>query len=210
MDVNELAPGLWRWVAHHEEWKAEVGCVYLETADGAVLIDPLIPAGGTERDRFWRALDRDVERLGAVHVLITIFWHTRSAQEVVERYGGVRVWALSRARAAVARRAGSVTDTFRPGERLPGGVEALASGRSTEVVFWLPRHRALVTGDVVLGDDGGLRLCPESWLPAGTGHRELRAALRPAADLPIERVLVSHGRPVLAGGREAFAALLHG
>ena len=25
MVVLELAPGLWRWTAYHEEWKAEVG-----------------------------------------------------------------------------------------------------------------------------------------------------------------------------------------
>jgi glyoxylase-like metal-dependent hydrolase (beta-lactamase superfamily II) len=215
MDAREIVPGLWRWSAYHEEWKQDVGCVYLETPDGVVLIDPLVPSDPAQRDHFLRSLDRDVDRIAGaggtqVHVLITVFWHTRSAREIVERYGG-RVHAQSRARAAIARRAGEVADTFRPGDWLPGGVQALASGRSTEVVYWIPRHRALVAGDVILGgEDGRIRLCPESWLPAGTGHRELRAALQPALELPIERILVSHGEPVLGGGREALQLVVGG
>jgi glyoxylase-like metal-dependent hydrolase (beta-lactamase superfamily II) len=92
---------------------------------------------------------------------------------------------------------------------LPAGIQAFASGRSTEVVFWLPEHRALVTGDVILGDaDGSVRLCPESWLPAGTGHAELRRALRPLLELDVAQIIVSHGDPVLERGDEALRALL--
>lgn len=209
MDVAEIAPGLWRWTGYHEEWKDDVGCVYCETGDGVVLVDPLVPPEDSER--FWRALDRDVTRLGApVHVLVTIFWHTRSAAAMVTRYDA-RVWAPSTARAAVARRAGVVTDTFRPGDPLPGGIEAFRTARSTEVVYWIPRHGALVPGDVLLGDGaGGLRMCPESWLPGKTGHAALAESLRPLTELPIERVLVSHGGPVLENGRAALAAALTG
>jgi hypothetical protein len=53
-------------------------------------------------------------------------------------------------------------------------------------------------------------MCPESWLPPKSGHTELAASLRPLLDLPVERVLVSHGDPVLAGGRDALAAALGG
>ena len=91
MDVLEIAPGLWRWTGYHEEWRQDVGCVYVETADGAVLVDPLVPPEDTSH--FWKALDRDVERAGGrVHVLVSIFWHARSTRAVVERYDG-RVWA---------------------------------------------------------------------------------------------------------------------
>ncbi|MBA2643556.1 MAG: hypothetical protein H0U82_11620 [Actinobacteria bacterium] len=207
MVVLELAPGLWRWTAFHEEWKADVGCVYCETRDGVVLIDPLVP--GDESERFWGALDRDVERAGGtVHVLVSIFWHVRSAAAMLERYGA-RIWAPTTSRAAVARRAGSVTDAFRPGDSLPGGIEAFRTARRTEVVFWLPEHRALVPGDVLLGDDaGGVRMCPESWLPGAIGHAELAESLRPLLELPVERVLVSHGEPVLEGGSAALDAAL--
>ena len=39
-------------------------------------------------------------------------------------------------------------------------------------------------------------------------HDALREALRPLLDLPIEQVYVGHGAPVLAGGRDALAALV--
>jgi glyoxylase-like metal-dependent hydrolase (beta-lactamase superfamily II) len=207
MHVRQIASGLWRWTADHPEWKAEVGSLYVEAANAVVLIDPLVP--GDERERFWDALDRDVRRANVpVHVLVTVYWHTRSARDIAERYDA-RVWAASRARAAVERRAGRVTDVYRPGEPLPAGIEAFPTARAGEVVFWLPAHGALVSGDTLLGDGaGGVRMCPESWLPDGKGHRELSAALQPLLDLPVRRVLVSHGEPVLEGGAEALARAL--
>jgi glyoxylase-like metal-dependent hydrolase (beta-lactamase superfamily II) len=207
VDVLEIAPGLWRWVAYHDTWKANVGCVYVETEDGVVLIDPLVPAD--EAERFWQALDRDVERVGGpVHVLLTVFWHVRSTAEVVDRYGA-RTWAPTTARAPVARRIGSVSDPFRPGDALPGGIGSHGTARRTEVVYWLPQHRALVPGDVLLGANGrGVRLCPDSWLPEKTTREDLARSLRSLLDLPIERVLVSHGEPVLTGGGGALAAAL--
>ena len=214
MEVERLADGLWRWTAPHPDWDAsegwdrDVACVYYEAADAIVLVDPLVPAGEDEVP-FWKALDRDVRRARLpVHVLITIFWHVRSAAAVMARYDA-RLWAPSRARAPIERRTGKVTDVFRPGDALPGGVESFASGRRTEVVFWIPAHRTLVPGDAILGaNGGGLRLCSASWLPRGVGPEKLRATMRPLLELPVERVLVSHGDPVLSGGREALAEIL--
>jgi glyoxylase-like metal-dependent hydrolase (beta-lactamase superfamily II) len=209
MDVTMIAVGLWRWTAYYEEWRDDVGCVYYEAPDAVVLIDPLVPTEHVEATRFWEALDRDVTRAGRpVHVYITVFWHARSAGEIVHRYGG-RLHATSRARAANERRTGVAPDVFRPGDPLPGGIEALASGRSTEVVYWIPEHLALVPGDVILGDGhGGLRLCPESWLPTGVDHARLRAALKPLLDLPVTHVLVSHGEPVTEDARARLADAL--
>src|SRR5262245_56835158 len=141
MDVLEIAPGLWRWSTRFGEWGHDVGCVYLETDDAVVLIDPLVPEEAGEEERFWRALDRDVKRAGVpVHVLVTVFWHTRSSARMVERYDAT-VHAVSGARADVTRRSGRVDHVYRGITDLPGAVVAHPTVRRNEVVLWLPEHR---------------------------------------------------------------------
>jgi hypothetical protein len=186
VNVSELAPGLWRWTAPHPEWKQgddweqEVGCVYHEAAAATVLIDPLVPP---ERDRFFAALDRDVERRGLpVAVLLTVPWHARSADALVERYAA--------------------------GHDAPAGVEAISVPEVDETLWWLPEQATLVAGDVLLGAAGGIEVCPDSWLDGRSSHTSVRAALWPLLDLPLERILVSHGEPVLEAGRDALARAL--
>lgn len=219
MDVQRLAPGLWRWTLPHPEWTPEdaedegweevVASYYLETPEGVVLFDPLAPPEGSAKaERFWSALDRDVERAGASPaVLLTIFWHARSSQAVRDRYDGASVWAHEPAAELIGERVG-YTETFRVGERLPGGVEAIDAGRAFEVLYWLPAHSALVAGDVLLGSpDGGVRVCPDSWL-GDRDPAEVRASLRRLLDLPVELLLLTHGEPVLADGKAALQAAL--
>jgi glyoxylase-like metal-dependent hydrolase (beta-lactamase superfamily II) len=199
MDVQELRPGLWRWTADHPEWRhaehwgPDVGSVYAELPDATVLVDPLVPAD--EEARFWEALDRDVERSGnPVHVLLTVHWHERSVETVLERYGAT-LW--------------------RPEEKgeLPRGVEAVVVEGAdwAEAAFFLEPHRALVVGDLLIGSDGGIEL-PVKWFPVAEqdwARTELKADLRARLlDLPIELVLVSHGEPVLEHGREALERAL--
>jgi hypothetical protein len=213
MRVQELAPGLWRWTGLHpawtdedQDWDPEVGCLYYEAPDAVVLFDPLVPA--EDEERFWQALDRDIERAARpLHVLLTALWHGRSSHAIAERYGA-EIWVHEQS--ADLRRAVTPTRTFGFGERLPGGVQAYAAVRH-EVVLWIETHGALVFPDVVVGDRaGGVALCPESWLALGErgGHAELKAALRPLLDLPVERLLVSHGEPVLEHAREALTRAL--
>ena len=77
-----------------------------------------------------------------------------------------------------------------------------------EVVYWLPGAAAVVPGDTLVGSEGGVALCPESWLDGRGGLTQLRRDLAPLLDLPVERVLTSHGSPVLAGGLEKLAHAL--
>jgi glyoxylase-like metal-dependent hydrolase (beta-lactamase superfamily II) len=102
-----------------------------------------------------------------------------------------------------------VTDSFGADDPLPGAIEAYRTARAAEVVYWIAVHGALVPGDVLLGDGrGGARMCPESWLPSSKKHADLSASLKPLLDLPVERILVSHGEPVLSGASTALARAL--
>lgn len=202
MELRELRPGLWRWTAFHPEWKEDVGSVAYEGPDVLVFVDPLLDTDD--------ALDGLVARVDKpLAVLVTVFWHARSAHVLARRHRA-RVLAPAAGTAAVRRRA-PTTVPFRPGDALPGGIEAIATARANEVVYWIPAHRALVPGDVLLAaPGGGLRMCPASWLPAGRTLDHLAASLRPLLDLPVARVLVSHGPPVLRNGRAALERALAG
>jgi len=193
--VQEIAPGLRRWTALHEDWTEQVGSLALETDDGLVLIDPIDPPRGMRRPD---------------HVLLTVFWHYRSTPDL----GAKRVWASSRAAQPLKNRGVQVTDRLPGDDELPGGIRAFETARRGEVVFWLPQQRAVAIGDVLLGSGAKpratsdpLRLCPERWLGKAS-HGDLRNSLRPLLDLPVQRVLVSHGEPVLRAGKRALGDVL--
>jgi len=200
MDVRELRPGLWRWTAAHPEWEhaehwgPEVGSVYAELTDALVMVDPLVPQD--EEDRFWEALDRDVERVGKpVHVLLTVHWHERSVATVLDRYKAT-LW--------------------RPEEKgqLPAGVhaEVVKGSDWVEALFFLEPHRALIAGDLLIGKAGGGIELPVGWFPKGEqnwAEQELKPELRKRlAELPVELVVVSHGEPVLEDGAAALERAL--
>jgi glyoxylase-like metal-dependent hydrolase (beta-lactamase superfamily II) len=202
VDVQRIGDGLWRWTGFHPEWRKDVGCLYLEADDAVVLVDPLVP---DDPDRFLEHLDRDVSRAGRpVHIALTIYWHARSATALAERYGAT-VWAPARSVGPVRRRTGLEVARIRAGGSMPGGLEPCDSGRSSELVYYLPTHKVLVAGDVLLG--GPLRICPRSWLGKG-GREAVSAALAPLLERPVELVLVSHGDPVLDGAHDQLAAAL--
>jgi hypothetical protein len=195
--VDEIAAGLWRWTAPHPEWipdaapdstddwGRDVGCVLYVTDDAAVFIDPLVPDNAR---RFWSWADRQVAER-RTFVLTTVRPHRRSRAQVAARY-----------RASVSRAK----------RNLPSAVEPIALRGAGETVFWLPEKRSLVPGDRILGaGEGRLRLCPESWLHGvRADRRQLHDLLTVLLELPIERVLVSHGEPVLEGGRAALSNVL--
>ena len=185
--IEEVRPGLKRWVAVHPEWNSEEdgldesyragASVLHDAANATVLIDPLVP------EDLWPSLDAEVAANDEpVIVLTTISFHARSREEVARRYG--------------AKLGGE-----------PEGVRVFPAERGDEVAIWLEDPRALVFGDAILGDQqGGLRFSP--WYRSDEGREITRRALTPLLDLPVELVLPSHGEPVLEGAYDALARVL--
>ncbi len=198
MDPAEIAPGLFRWEAAHPEWEPQedwpqmVGCVLYELEERAVLIDPLIPAEGREPFLAW--LDARLEGR-QVSILTTVRWHRRDRDELARRYVPER-------RDDPAGRSGSPA-----WNEIPQGVSGRWLKGAGEIVFWLPGAGALVPGDSLLGaGEGRLAVCPDSWLEdVSVDRRGLATLLAALLELPLERVLVSHGEPVLQDGRRALA-----
>ena len=203
MELHEIRPGVWRWVAAHPEWRPgakpespadwpeEVGSVVARVPGGVVFIDALAPEGGGEA--LWAQLDGLVAGAEHVWALTTIKFHRRSRDAFVARYDA----STSRARSS-----------------LPDGIEAIPIHGAGETMFWLADQRTLVCGDRIVGDRrGGLRLCPESWLGylgRGMDLAGLREALMPLLELPVAAVIVSHGDPVLEGASGALRYAIRG
>jgi hypothetical protein len=190
----EIVPGLYRWTAAHPQWKARaepgsaqdweenVGSVLYEAPDVEVLIDPLLPS--EDREGFLRWLDQRIDGR-PVSILTTIRWHRRDRDELAERYHST---------------------TSRAWNAIPAGVKPQPLRGAGETMYWLAGVATLVAGDRLIGGRaGGLEVCPQSWLgDVHVNRAGLIELLRPLVELPIERVLVSHGEPVLQDGRAAL------
>jgi glyoxylase-like metal-dependent hydrolase (beta-lactamase superfamily II) len=177
--VSELS---W-WFAPHpawepgEDWPQEVPVVRYETDDVVAVIDPFLPPDGS--------FDPNGK---PVCVLLTQPAHYRGTAELVERYGA-SVWAPPRAE--WRRRARPATTP-----ELPAGVQAIElAGEPDQVVFFIPEHATLVSGDVLSGTGGRLHVFVDE-----ADAEQLLPALDALADLPIERVIIPHGDLILSHG----------
>jgi glyoxylase-like metal-dependent hydrolase (beta-lactamase superfamily II) len=201
--MQELRPGLWTWTARHpgwtpdqggpEGWDEEVRSYAYDAGPTLVLLDPISPPSMVNELRGGKD----------VAILLTVHWHKRSSRELVEELGAI----VYTPEASLARTEVSAKP-YRLGDELPGGVVAQNAYYPEETIFWIPRHRAIVAGDVLLGGESGLHVQPDSWLPEGVTPEALREALRPLLELPIELVLLTHGDPVSEDAREVLAQAL--
>ncbi len=208
--MEELAGGLWRWTARHGEWHpgewgAQVASFALDANGVTLLVDPLLPED--DDGEVLEALD--ALATDRVAILITIPYHTRSAEALRERYDGT-----IHGHPAVTKRLTSTQgfEPAAPGDELPGGARPYALPRRSEMPIFLPSHLALAFGDALVTTPGGeLRIWTYETITDRTlrYHRERFApALAPLRELDLERVLVTHGEPVLEDGSAVLAAAL--
>jgi hypothetical protein len=212
--MQQLADGLWRWTARHPDWHpgdwgAEVASFAVDAGEVTLLIDPLLPEDDTA------VLERlDALARGPVAILITIPYHTRDAE---------RLWMRFRAQGSTVHGHPAVTKRLsdasgftpiEPGAELPGGARAYTIGRPRrfEMPIHLPSHRALAFGDaLVTTPEGELRIWHTDRVDAARArwYRErFVPTLDPLCELDLERILVTHGEPVLRDGLSVLAAAL--
>jgi len=216
--VRTVATGIWRWTARHPEWHprtafgAEVASYALQGRDETLIIDPL--ASGGDVDALVDALAPALS--DRVRIFVTIPYHVRSAEPLWQRLRlacDAMIWGHP----AVAKRLRD-TSGFREmhgGVALDGGIMPIRIGnpRRYETPLFMPEHRALAFGDAVVEAGGALRVwIPQPLTPARREWYEtrLRPSLDPLLQVDAERVLVTHGQPVVSGGRDALRAALDG
>jgi hypothetical protein len=149
-----------------------------ETAGEVALIDPFLPRGGK--------FDAGGK---AVRVLLTQPSHYRGTADFVDRHGA-SVWVPPKAQ--WRKRPNPSTTT-----QLPEGVVAVElEDEPQQVVFFIPEHATLVTGDVLTGRDGVMHVFVDE-----AERAPLPASLDRIAVLPISRVIVPHSEaPIFDDG----------
>jgi hypothetical protein len=222
--MNEIAPGIWRWTARHPEWHTRIEwghevASFALVGDALVLVDPLLPApaagpeGGDTRPDIEHTLDRLVGKATRLEIMITIPYHARSSEELLARYRDAlptTIWG-HRAVAKRFRDPATTLSEIEPGKPV-GGDDALALAigkpRRFEMPLFFPAHRALAFGDAVIGIDGGLRVWQQASTDPAWYERVFVPTMWPLLHRDAERVLTTHGDPVMHDGRQALEAAL--
>src|SRR6516162_7170574 len=209
VEVIDLAPGLWIWRVEHPGWKPDddwqqvVTCVCVDEGGERWLLDPLLPPENVTV--VWRRLAERPPTAVAVlkpdHMRET--WEDRqtwSVDALVRRYG-CRAFGPNAFLPGMGPPEIEV-QKIPPNYELPGGLRAFRDPRGwDETPLWLPQHRTLVFADALTERAGALRV----WMSPTHEERAI-PDLRAMLDLPLERVIISHGEPVHA--RDAFKRAL--
>jgi glyoxylase-like metal-dependent hydrolase (beta-lactamase superfamily II) len=209
--MRELAPGLWHWTAPHpawessEPWDQNVSSYATDDGERLLLFDPL----GVPSEIEERAADRETA------IVLTAPWHERDAQSLVERLG-VPVYTplpdtaeyLMQTYGITAEQAGDGSPdvvwllkeglgearVYAAGDRLDTGIEAFPGQKPNDMVLWIESHRAVIVGDTLADHGRGLDI-NQRWLGPNVTREQVVEGLRPLLDLPVERVLATHGGP---------------
>lgn len=168
------------------------------TEEGTVIIDPPEPA-----EDGWGAVDLLEPFAG---VWITNRNHSRAAGAFRERYG-LTVYAHE---ADAERLEAGADQTVHGGERLPGEIELIhVPGKSPgEIALHLPRSRALVIGDLVIGVPAGeLSTYPDKVIDDKEGLLRSAGGL---LEYDFEALLLCDGDPIVSGGRRKLQEFVAG
>ena len=208
--MHELRAGLWHWQAPHpdwtsdEHWPQEVSSYAIDDGVRLLLVDPLaVPS-----EILALAADREPV------VVLTAPWHERDTRSLVERLGApvfvpppdtpddlVRKYGITPERAAggspdvawLLAGEGGEAHFYAAGDRLPIGIEALLGREHNDLVLWIDRLGAVISGDTLVDFGRGLQI--NGWLRGGVTREAVAERLRPLLERPVELVLSAHGAP---------------
>jgi len=190
--MREIVPDVQMWSVFQPDKGYAFNGFAVATEDGTILIDPPEPT-----EDGWGAVDLLAPFAG---VWITNRNHSRAAAAFRDRYG-VTVHAHE---ADAGRLEAGADQTVRGDERLPGDVQLIhVPGKSPgEIAFHVPRSRALIVGDVVIGVPAGeLSTYPEKVID---DMEQLHRSAARLLDYDFDALLLCDGEPITKGGKQTL------
>jgi Metallo-beta-lactamase superfamily len=193
-EIVEVAPGVWHWRIHDERIDFLSAAHAVQTAGGAVLVDPLPVDSG------------ELTKVGAVSaIVLTCGSHSRSAWRLRDELGvPVHVPSLSE---TLRDRADW---TYGDGDELPGGLRALFTpgAGTTQHTLVLQDPAVAFVPDLFAREEGAeLSLVPAEYMADPEGARQ---SVEKLLELELEVLCLGHGVPVTEDVRTALErALTH-
>jgi hypothetical protein len=202
--VEQIAPGIHHWTAHHEGIGMTVHSYALVVDRSVSLLDPMLPDEGLDAFRGEMRPER---------ILLTNRHHLRHSRAFVDEFGC----------AVLCHDAGlhefGADDPevrgFAFGDEVAPGIVALEVGAITpeETALHARAARAVALADVVIEiGDGELRFVPDNLLgdDPETEKREMTESLRRLLDVDFDHLLLAHGQPIVGAGKDALAGFVAG
>src|SRR4051812_3550938 len=188
--MRAIAPDVQTWSVVSPEKGYAFNGYAVSTEGGTVLIDPPEPVHDG-----WETVDLLEPFAG---VWDTNRNHSRAAATFRERYG----LTVTAHESDAERLEAGADRTFRGEQTIPGEIEVVhVPGKSPgEIAFHLPRSRALVVGDVVIGvPPGELSTYPDEVIE---DMDELHRSAARLLEYDFDALLLCDGEPFPAGGRD--------
>jgi glyoxylase-like metal-dependent hydrolase (beta-lactamase superfamily II) len=189
--MRQIVPDVQMWSVFMPDKGYGFNGYAVATEGGTVLIDPPEPAP----EDGWAAVDLLEPFAG---VWITNRNHSRAAAIFRERYG-ITVWAHEE---DADRLEAGADGTVLGHERLPGDIQVIhVPGKSPgEIAFHLPRSRALIVGDVVIGVPAGeLSTYPDKVID---DMEQLHRSATRLLELDFDALLLCDGDSFPSGGKQ--------
>lgn len=189
LELEPVAPGLFLWRCHDSAIKTDLFSTGLQTESGMFLIDPvsLAPGALTHLDR-------------VAGVIVTNENHLRASAQFAERF---RVPVYAGSTASTETTLIDLKNPFAPGlTAIP--LEGAATGEIA--IHWDIEKGTMVMGDALINfQPYGFTFLPAKYC---SNFKLMRTSLAKLLDYSFERMLFSHGEPILSHARERLETLL--